>query len=173
MRARSKFTGYRQVLAVDAAGETAIHSGSNVLGVWAQAAGRNVASGGNLLANAGVPQAIVDAFVAARGHLGDRLLQAMRAGLDVGGEAGPVHSAGMMLADQGCLAGGGPALRLDAGVPDRAGRGCLGCIQAATRRLCATRARSHRRAIVRRARRRVGAAWRRGSCARPRKFSVP
>lgn len=100
MRARSKFTGYRQVLAVDAAGETAIHSGSNVLGVWAQAAGRNVASGGNLLANAGVPQAIVDAFVAARGHLGDRLLQAMRAGLDVGGEAGPVHSAGMMLADK-------------------------------------------------------------------------
>lgn len=91
---------YRQVLAVDAAGRTAIHSGPNALGIWAGAQGGDVASGGNLLANPGVPAAIVAGFEAATGDLGDRLIAAMRAGLGAGGEAGPVHSAGLMLVDK-------------------------------------------------------------------------
>ena len=37
------------------------------------------------------------AFTASTGHLGDRLLIAMQAALDAGGEAGPIHSAGMKL----------------------------------------------------------------------------
>lgn len=100
MRKEAEHLDYRQVLAVDRNGESAIHSGGNALGIWAEAKGENVASGGNLLANAGVPQAIVDAFTASEGHLGDRLIAAMRAGLKAGGEAGPVHSAGMQLADK-------------------------------------------------------------------------
>ena len=40
---------------------------------------------------------MVAAFTASTGPLGDRLLTAMRAGLDAGGEAGPIHSAGMKL----------------------------------------------------------------------------
>jgi uncharacterized Ntn-hydrolase superfamily protein len=60
------FVDYRQVLAVDAKGTTAIHSGPNSLGIWTQAEGRDVASGGNLLAQGGVPQAIVDGFSNAR-----------------------------------------------------------------------------------------------------------
>ncbi|MFW8595232.1 DUF1028 domain-containing protein [Cribrihabitans neustonicus] len=100
VRAQGKFIEYRQVLAVDKAGGTAIHSGPNSLGIWTQAEGQDVASGGNLLANAGVCQAIVDGFQAADGHLGDRLIAAMRAGLAAGGEAGPVHSAGMKLVDK-------------------------------------------------------------------------
>jgi len=91
---------YRQLLAVDAAGRTAIHSGSNVLGAWNEAQGTDVASGGNLLANAAVPSSIVAAFEASEGHLGDRLITAMRAGLAAGGEAGPVHSAGLLLVDK-------------------------------------------------------------------------
>lgn len=90
---------YRQVLAIDAQGRVAIHSGPNSLGIWTQAEGRDVASGGNLLANDGVPAAIVAGFEAAQGHLGDRLIAAVRAGLAAGGEAGPVHSAGMMIVD--------------------------------------------------------------------------
>jgi uncharacterized Ntn-hydrolase superfamily protein len=50
-----------------------------------------------MLANDRVPQAIVDAFLSSTGHLGDRLIAAMRGGLAAGGEAGPVHSAGMKL----------------------------------------------------------------------------
>lgn len=100
IRKRRKFVDYRQVLAVDASGTTAIHSGPNSLGIWTQALGMNVASGGNLLANEGIPQAIVNGFMSSSGHLGDRLIAAMRAGLAAGGEAGPVHSAGMLLVDQ-------------------------------------------------------------------------
>ena len=90
---------YRQLLVVDAAGGQAIHSGAQVLGVWGQAMGRDCAAGGNLLADAGVPQAMVAAFEAATGHLGNRLMQALQAGLAAGGEAGPVHSAGLKIAD--------------------------------------------------------------------------
>lgn len=91
------FPAYRQVLAVDAAGGTAIHSGPKALGTWAEARAENVACGGNLLADAGVPQAMVDAFLASSGPLGDRLIAVMRAALAAGGEAGPVRSAGMKL----------------------------------------------------------------------------
>ncbi|AUJ64173.1 fimbrial assembly protein FimA [Aestuarium zhoushanense] len=100
IRQNGAFIEYRQVLMVDAMGRTAIHSGPNALGIWSEAQAENVASGGNLLGNSGVPQAIVDGFLAAEGHLGDRLIAAMRAGLAAGGEAGPVHSAGMKIVDK-------------------------------------------------------------------------
>jgi len=100
LRGQGTFMDYRQVLMVDSVGQTAIHSGPNALGVWAEAQAANVASGGNLLRGAGVPQAIVDGFLTSHGHLGDRLIAAMRAGLAAGGEAGPVHSAGMKLMDK-------------------------------------------------------------------------
>lgn len=96
---RSNFTDYRQVLAVDSAGRTTVHSGSESLGVWSHAQAENVASGGNLLAKDTIPRSIVETFVGSSGHLGDRLITALRAGLDAGGEAGPVHSAGMMIVD--------------------------------------------------------------------------
>jgi uncharacterized Ntn-hydrolase superfamily protein len=88
---------YRQVLAVDAHGLSAIHSGSEALGIWAEARAQNVACGGNLLANHHVPTAMVDSFVASEGDLGDRLIAAMRAAVKAGGEAGPVRSSGMKL----------------------------------------------------------------------------
>lgn len=100
IRQKADFIDYRQVLIVDAKGGTAIHSGAHSLGIWAEAQGPDVAAGGNLLAGPGVPQAMVDGFLAARGHLGDRLIAAMRAGLAAGGEAGPVHSAGLRLVDK-------------------------------------------------------------------------
>ena len=43
---------------------------------------------------------MVAAFEAASGHLGDRLIAALQAGVDAGGEAGPVHSAGLKIADK-------------------------------------------------------------------------
>lgn len=88
---------YRQVLAVDATGASAIHSGPKALGIFAEARAENVACGGNLLANDDVPQAMVEAFLASEGDLGDRLIATMRAALAAGGEAGPVRSAGMKL----------------------------------------------------------------------------
>jgi len=97
---QAEHIAYRQLLAIDHKGRTAIHSGGNVLGNWNEAQGVDVASGGNLLANDGVPAAIVSAFEDSNGHLGDRLIAALRAGLAAGGEAGPVHSAGLLLVDK-------------------------------------------------------------------------
>ena len=91
------YPAYRQVLAIDGGGRSAIHSGPNALGHWAEAQGRDCASGGNLLANPDVPQTMVAAFETTSGDLGDRLIATMRAGLAAGGEAGPVHSAGLKL----------------------------------------------------------------------------
>lgn len=91
--------GYRQLLVVDRTGAVAIHSGAQVLGIWAEARGQDCAAGGNLLANTGVPAAMVAGFQTATGHLADRLMAALEAGLAAGGEEGPVHSAGLKLAD--------------------------------------------------------------------------
>ena len=91
---------YRQLLVIDRDGRTAIHSGTEVLGVWAQAEGRDCAAGGNLLATPDIPAAMVAAFEGAKGHLADRLMTALTAGLTAGGEAGPVHSAGLKVADR-------------------------------------------------------------------------
>lgn len=100
VRRRAAFIDYRQVLAVDAQGAVATHSGTQALGIWSEARGRDCAAGGNLLADAGVPAAMVAAFERSAGHLGDRLLTALQAGLRAGGEAGPVHSAGLKVVDR-------------------------------------------------------------------------
>ncbi|WP_339115080.1 DUF1028 domain-containing protein [Thioclava sp. GXIMD2076] len=90
---------YRQLLAIGAEGAGAVHSGDQALGIFGSATGAGCASGGNLLADAAVPQAMVDAFEASDAALGDRLIAAMEAALALGGEAGPVHSAGMLIVD--------------------------------------------------------------------------
>ena len=88
---------YRQLMALGHSGKAAIFSGSQVLGCWGEAMGKNCAAAGNLLATERVPQVMVEAFEATEGELGFRLMRALRAGLDAGGEAGPVHSAGMKM----------------------------------------------------------------------------
>jgi uncharacterized Ntn-hydrolase superfamily protein len=91
---------YRQLLVVDREGQTAIHSGAQVLGLWGEAQGLHCAAGGNLLRDPVVPKAMVKAFESATGHLGDRLMLALEAGFTAGGEAGPVRSAGLKIADK-------------------------------------------------------------------------
>lgn len=86
---------FRQLLVVDVDGRAAAFSGVRALGVFGAATGDGVAAGGNMLAAAGIPQLMVDAFHAAEGDLEERLLAAMTAAMHAGGEAGPVHSAGL------------------------------------------------------------------------------
>ncbi len=88
---------FRQLIAVDAQGNTAVHSGDHTLGTHATAQEHNVAAAGNLLRNGEIPAAMVAAFQRAQGHLGPRLLTAMEAAIKAGGEEGPVQSAGMVL----------------------------------------------------------------------------
>lgn len=88
---------YRQLLAIDRHGATAVHSGCHALGVWGTAQGRDCAAGGNLLADVTIPSAMVAAFERSSGPLADRLLGAMRAALNLGGEKGPLRSAGLLV----------------------------------------------------------------------------
>jgi uncharacterized Ntn-hydrolase superfamily protein len=91
------FGAYRQVLVVAREGIPVIHSGTHALGIVASAVGADAVSAGNLLAHPDVPAAMITAFAQASGALGARLLQALRAGLAQGGEAGPIHSAGLLV----------------------------------------------------------------------------
>lgn len=92
---------YRQLTAIDGEGRTAAFSGEKTLGRHAIAEGDNAVAAGNLLKFNTVPRAMIAAFHASpHDHLSDRLLSAMRAALDAGGEEGPVHSAGMLIVDK-------------------------------------------------------------------------
>ncbi len=86
---------FRQLLVVDAAGRAAAYSGEHALGVFGHAIGDGVVAGGNLLASAAIPQLMVDRFEDTQGDLELRLLAAAQAAMQAGGEAGPVHSAGL------------------------------------------------------------------------------
>lgn len=99
-RQHDAYPDYRQILAIDVNGMTSIHSGAKALGIWTSASGKDCVAGGNLLANDGVPTAMIAAFEAAKGPLGDRLIAAMRAAVEAGGEAGPVRSAGLLVVDR-------------------------------------------------------------------------
>jgi len=88
---------WRQLALVDTNGGTALFSGPRTLGIHAMIEGNGAVAAGNLLANGDVPAAMMDAFQQSRGALGDRLVGALVAGLSAGGEAGPVHSAGLYL----------------------------------------------------------------------------
>lgn len=90
--------GYRQLTLVDAKGGAASYSGAHTLGIHAGETAENVVAAGNLLANPDVPKRMVEGFLAKpEAGLGDRLLAAMEAGLAAGGEAGAIHSAGLVL----------------------------------------------------------------------------
>ena len=88
---------YRQLAVLDKDGNTADYSGSHALGVHAVAHGKDCVAAGNLLDNTGVPQAMVTAFEGSAGHLAERLLLALDGAQAAGGEAGPVHSAALLV----------------------------------------------------------------------------
>lgn len=91
--------GYRQLALVDTAGNAAAYSGKLALGDAADTSGPDAAAAGNLLADQGVPAAMLAAFHAQPDDgLGDRLIAALQAGLAAGGEITPVRSAGLLLA---------------------------------------------------------------------------
>jgi uncharacterized Ntn-hydrolase superfamily protein len=89
---------WRQLTAIDQNGVTATWSGEHTLGVHATAEGHDCVAAGNLLADSNVPTAMVSAFTnRPDAELGDRLMEALGKGLRAGGEAGPVHSAGLVI----------------------------------------------------------------------------
>jgi uncharacterized Ntn-hydrolase superfamily protein len=86
---------YRQLMVLDAKGRSHSHSGGHTLGTHATASADGAVAAGNMLATDAVPAAMLSAFTTAEGELEERLLTALRAGLDAGGEESPVYSAGL------------------------------------------------------------------------------
>jgi uncharacterized Ntn-hydrolase superfamily protein len=101
VRTSAPHVEYRQLSVLDSRGQTAVYSGDRTLGRYGTREGDGCVAAGNLLASDAVPGAMVSAFEASSSeHLGDRLLAALRAGRDAGGEEGPVRSCGLIIVDR-------------------------------------------------------------------------
>jgi uncharacterized Ntn-hydrolase superfamily protein len=96
--ASTPHAGFRQLTVLDARGRGAAYTGERALGRAGHRVAPDCVAAGNLLADEAVLDAMVAGF-AGEDDLGDRLVAALRAGLDAGGEEGPVRSAGLLIAD--------------------------------------------------------------------------
>lgn len=96
--ASTPHAGHRQLALIDAHGRSASYTGAQALATHSEAHGHDCVAIGNLLASEGVAAAMVAAFETTSGLLAQRLLAALAAGLAAGGELGPVHSAGLLVA---------------------------------------------------------------------------
>jgi uncharacterized Ntn-hydrolase superfamily protein len=93
-----KHAEHRQLVLLGVTGDAAVHTGAAALGTHGARLGPGCAAAGNLLAADQVLDAMIEVFVAlAAEDLGDRLMAGLRAAIDAGGEAGPVHSAGLLV----------------------------------------------------------------------------
>jgi uncharacterized Ntn-hydrolase superfamily protein len=92
-----RHAGYRQLAVLDARGRTAVHNGAFALPLAAAAEAENAIALGSGLADEGVAEAALAAFRSKAGHLPGRLLAALGAGLDAGGTAEPLRSAGLLV----------------------------------------------------------------------------
>jgi uncharacterized Ntn-hydrolase superfamily protein len=90
--------GWRQLAIIDTQGETAYYHGDRISSIHAAAQGNAVCAIGNILRSADVPQAMVEAFAQTpEAHLAERLLRALEAGLEAGGELKQVKSAALLV----------------------------------------------------------------------------
>lgn len=91
---------YRQLIVVDGSGRTAIHTGVKALGIRHQTRADNAAAAGNMLADQAVVDALLDGYLTSVANTTEqRLLDGLDAALSAGGEAGPVHSAGLQVVE--------------------------------------------------------------------------
>ncbi len=88
---------WRQLTAVTIDGPPGAFSGAKALGVFGSVVGRDCVAAGNMLDSPQVLTAAAAAFDSAPDStlLEERLLAALEAGAAAGGEAGPLHSAGL------------------------------------------------------------------------------
>lgn len=89
---------YRQLQVMDAHGTVVQYTGAKALPTVASAIGKQCAAAGNLLADDGIPAAMIEAFSDdASLPLALRLIRGLRAGLDLGGEVRELYSAGIQV----------------------------------------------------------------------------
>ncbi|MEN3792580.1 DUF1028 domain-containing protein [Fulvimarina sp. MAC3] len=115
--------GQRQIAVMNRAGASAHHTGAEI-GTWQGESGglkgeQSIAIG-NSLSNTGVLAAMVNAFETASGDLATRLIAALGAGRDAGGEFRGVQAAGVLVVKAGGGYGGRSGRMVDIQVYDHA-----------------------------------------------------
>jgi uncharacterized Ntn-hydrolase superfamily protein len=100
----------RQIAVLDVSGAVAADTGPGSFPVCGHLVGDAYSVQGNMLAGEDVLPAMAEAFAAARGDLADRLLTALTAGQDAGGDLRGRQSAALL------VVGGEPATEEDDGV---------------------------------------------------------
>jgi len=97
---------YRQLGVVDAKGNAASYTGSKCLEWAGSEVGNGYAVQGNILASGKVVEAMAEAYEAAKGCLAERLMAALEAGENAGGDARGRQSAALLVVKGGCGRGG-------------------------------------------------------------------
>ncbi|MGX1262861.1 putative Ntn-hydrolase superfamily protein [Rossellomorea marisflavi] len=87
----------RQVGIIDARGNSATYTGEGCYDWAGGMTGKHVAVQGNILVDAQTVQAMLDTFEATNGSLADRLLTALGAGQDAGGDSRGMQSAALLV----------------------------------------------------------------------------
>ena len=98
---KNKFIDYRQLSLIDTKGNSASFTGSKILGKHAVSKGVDCIATGNLLRSTNVINSMTDNFTKnSNSHFIERLLLALQAGVNSGGEEGSIHSAGIKIAHE-------------------------------------------------------------------------
>ena len=96
----------RQAGIVDAKGKSATFTGKDCLSWAGGLAEENVCVQGNILAGEGVAAAMLKAYKESKGDLGDRLIAALAAGQEAGGDTRGKQSAALLVVREGWGYGG-------------------------------------------------------------------
>lgn len=98
--ATERHAAHRQLIVVDTQGRTAIHTGEKALGTRHELRADGAAAAGNMLADADVITALHEGYASSdAASVERRLLDGLVAASAAGGEAGPVHSAGLQVVE--------------------------------------------------------------------------
>jgi len=102
----------RQVIVIDAKGKTAAFTGKETEGWKGHIIGDDCVVAGNMLTGSHVVRAMRDSFREEEGNLAERLLEALEAGQDAGGDKRGRLSAALMVADSRWTGSNRPLLDL-------------------------------------------------------------
>ncbi|MFN4218008.1 MAG: DUF1028 domain-containing protein [Candidatus Bipolaricaulia bacterium] len=95
--AEDELREHRQVAILDAKGQIAQHTGSECLEWAGHKSGKDWAAQGNILASAGVLDAMGEAFERTCGLLAEKLMAALEAGQEAGGDRRGQQAAGLLV----------------------------------------------------------------------------
>jgi uncharacterized Ntn-hydrolase superfamily protein len=102
----------RQVIIIDAKGRTAAFTGKEIDGWKGHSIGENCVVAGNMLTGSALIRAMCNSFEVEKGSLGERLLKALEAGQDAGGDRRGRLSAALLVADSRWTGSSRPLLDL-------------------------------------------------------------